>query len=147
MQAHAYNIISKHAEKAFPKDPLFLIVNGVAGTGKSYLINAIRNLLRTSCAVTATTGKAAYNINGCTIHSLLKLPVGTRGNKELTAQAQTLVRLQNNLKGIAYVIIDEYSMLGQTMLGWIDRRSRQATGISDDKFTELRTHLLIFDYS
>ncbi|XP_068687691.1 ATP-dependent DNA helicase pif1-like [Montipora foliosa] len=90
---------------------------------------------KTSCAVTATTGKAAYNINGCTIHSLLKLPVGTRGNKELTAQA--LVRLQNNLKGIAYIIIDEYSMLGQTMLGWIDRCCRQATGISDEVFGHL----------
>ena len=69
------------------------------------------------------------------IHSLLKLPVGTRGNKELTAQA--LVRLQNDLKGIAYIIIDEYSMLGQTMLGWIDRRCRQATGISDEVFGQL----------
>ena len=97
-----------------------------------------QNLLRTSCAVTATTGKAAYDINGCTIHSLLKLPVGTRGNKELTAQA--LVRLHNNLKGIAYnniIIIYEYSMLGQTMLGWIDRRCRQATGISDELFGHL----------
>ena len=73
VQAHAYNIIRKHSDAAFPKDPLFVIVNGVAGTGKSYLINAIRNVLRTSCTVTATTGKAAYNINGCTIHSLLKL--------------------------------------------------------------------------
>ena len=135
MQAHAYNIIRKHSEKAFPKDPLFLIVNGVAGTGKTYLMNAIRNLLRTSCAVTATTEKAAYNKNGCTIHSLLKLPVGTRGNKELTVQA--LVRLQRNLKGIAYIIIDAYSILGQTMLGWIDRRSRQVTGITDEVFGHL----------
>ena len=132
MQANAYNIVKAHSEQHFPKDPLLMIVNGVAGTGKSYLINAIRNLLRTSCAVTATTGKAAYNINGCTIHSLLKLPVGSRGNKQLTGQA--LMRLQNNLKAINYIIIDEYSMLGQTMLGWIDRRCRQATGISDEVF-------------
>ena len=82
--------------------------------------------------VTATTGKASYNISGCTIHSLLKLPVGSRGNTELTGQA--LLRLQNNLKGISYIIIDEYSMLGQTMLGWIDRCGRQATGISDEVF-------------
>ena len=74
MQAHAYNIIRKHSDTAFPKDPLFVIVNGVAGTGKRYLISAIQNLLKTSCEVTTTTGKAAYNINGCTIHSLLKLP-------------------------------------------------------------------------
>ena len=85
MQARVYNIIKAHSEQALPKDPLLLIVNGVAGTGKSYLINAIRNLLRTSCTVTATTDKAAYN--SCTIHSLLKLPVGSRGNKDLTAQS------------------------------------------------------------
>ncbi len=54
-----------------------------AGTGKSYLINALRNLLQSKCAVTATTGKAAYNIRGVTVHSLLKLPVGSRGNKDL----------------------------------------------------------------
>jgi len=132
MQAHAYNMIKAHSEQPSPKDPLLLIVVGVAGTGKSYLINAIRNFLGTSCAVTATTGKAAFNTNGCTIHSLLKLPVGSRGNKELTGQG--LVRLQNSLKGIAYIIIVEYSMLGQTMLGWIDRHCRQATGKSDEVF-------------
>ncbi|XP_027036501.1 uncharacterized protein LOC113665051 [Pocillopora damicornis] len=64
MQAHAYNMINAHSEQASPKDPLLLIVNGVAGTGKSYLINAIQSLLGTSCAVTATTGKASFNING-----------------------------------------------------------------------------------
>ena len=125
-------MIKAHSEQSSPKDPLLLIVVGVAGTGKSYLMNAIRNLLGTSCAVTATTGKGAFNINGCTIHSLLKLPVGSRGNKELTGQG--LVRLQNSLKGIAYIIIDEYSMLGQTMLRWIERRCRQATGKSDEVF-------------
>ena len=46
MQANAYNIVKAHSEQDFPKDPLLMIVNGVAGTGKSYLINAIRNLLR-----------------------------------------------------------------------------------------------------
>ena len=46
------------------KDPLCLIVIGVAGTGKSYLINTLRNSLQNKCAVTATTGKAAFNIEG-----------------------------------------------------------------------------------
>ena len=133
MQRHAYNIVKTHSEKACPKEPLLLIILGVAGTGKSYLINAIRNLLQRSCAITATTGKASYNINGCTIHSLLKLPIGSRGNKELTGAR--LVRLQQNLKDINYIIIDEYSMLGQTMFGWIDRRCRrQATGKIDEVF-------------
>ena len=50
------------------RTPLALIITGVAGTGKSYLINAILTLLSTKCAVTATTGKAAFNINK--VHSL-----------------------------------------------------------------------------
>ena len=108
------------------------LIIGIAGTGKSYLIHAIRNLLQARCAITATTGKASYNISGKTIHSLLKLPVGPRGNKELSGSS--LVRLQENLKHIDYILIDEYSMLGQTTFGWVDRRCRQATGITDELF-------------
>lgn len=68
----------------------------------------------------------------CTIYSLLKLPVGPRGYKDLTGQA--LVRLQIKLKEIHYIIIDEYSMLRQTSFGWIDKRCRQATGKYDKVF-------------
>ena len=101
------------------KESHYCLINGVAGTGNSYLINAIRNLLQSNCAVTATTGKAAYNIRGVTVHSLLKLklPVGQRGNKYLTGQS--LCRLQESVNNIGYIIIDEYSMLGQVMFGWI----------------------------
>ena len=30
---------------------------------------------------------------------------------------------------IDYILIDEYSMLGQSTLGWIDSRCKQATGM------------------
>ena len=127
MQGLAYNIIESHFDDiSSEKDPLCLIIIGVAGTGKSYLINAIRNLLRDKCAVTATTGKASYNIIGITIHSLLKLPIGSRGRKDLTGQS--LCRLQESLNGVDYILIDEYSMLGQVAFGWIDKRCKQATG-------------------
>ena len=63
------------------------------------------------------------------IHSLLKLPVGPRGNADLTGQ--NLCRLQENLNGIEYIIIDEYSMLGQTLFGWIDQRCKQVSGCYD----------------
>jgi DNA replication protein DnaC len=116
MQELAYNIVNTHINSASSdEEPLCLIVIGVAGTGKSYLINAIRNLLQAKCAVTATTGKAAFNIRGITIHSLLKLPTGSRGKKDLTGLS--LCRLQENLNGVQYIIIDEYSMLGQVTFG------------------------------
>ena len=90
---------------------MLIISGGGGGSGKSYLINTVKNLLQQYCAVTATTGKAAFSIDGCTIHSLSKLPDGAKGNKYLTGQS--LIRLQNILKEVSYVIIDEYSMLGQ----------------------------------
>ena len=76
MQKLAYNIVKSHFDDTSSEmDPLrLIIINGVPGTGKSYLINAIRNLLQSKCAVAAITGKAAYNIRGVTVHSLLKLP-------------------------------------------------------------------------
>ena len=85
MQQIAYNIIKTHFQnESQEKGSLCLIIIGEACTGKSYLINAIRHLLQSKCAVTATTSKAYFNIRGVTIHSLLKLPIGTRGNKDLT---------------------------------------------------------------
>ena len=133
MQKLAYDIVDTHLnDDSNDKDPLFLIINGVAGTGKSFVINAIRYLLQSKCAVTATTGKAAFNIQGITIHSLLKLPVGVRNQKELSGES--LCRLQQTLRGIDYIIIDEYSMLGQVAFGWVDRRCRQATGLGDKMF-------------
>ena len=72
-QRLAYDIITTHSNKGNPKEPLRLIINGVAGTGKCYLINGVYNYLKNKCIVTATTGKASYNINEVTIHSLLTL--------------------------------------------------------------------------
>ena len=126
MQKLAYDIVKSHFDDtSSEKEPLCLIINGVAGTGKSYLINGIRNLLQSKCAV-------AYNIRGVTVHSLLKLPIGSRGKKDLTGQ--TLCRLQESVSNIGYIIIDEYSMLGQVTFGWIDKRSKQATGYNDKVF-------------
>ena len=68
MQKLAYDIVKSHFDVTSSEgEPLCLIINGVAGTGKSYLINAIKNLLQSKCAVTATTGKAAYNIRGVSV--------------------------------------------------------------------------------
>ena len=122
--------MTTHSSQPCPKELLLVILTDVGDTGKNYLFHAIQNFLQHSCAITATTGKASYNICGCTIHSLLKLPVGSKGNNKLTGQS--LVRLQSFFNDISYILIDEYSMLGQSMLGWIDKRYRQATGLTDE---------------
>ncbi|KWT67504.1 DNA repair and recombination protein, putative helicase [Hyphomicrobium sulfonivorans] len=49
-----------------------LFVTGGAGTGKSVLVRAIKQRLRSLCIVAAPTGLAALNIDGVTVHSLFK---------------------------------------------------------------------------
>lgn len=67
-----------------------------------------------------------------TIQSFLKLPVASNSFKDLSGR--TLVSLQEKLLNIDYIIIDDYSMLGQTTFGWVDRRCRQASGLKQDLF-------------
>ena len=95
-QKLAYDIVTKHHqaiccyttnpienEAATNPEQLLMIIYGTAGTGKSYLIDAIASELKHDCCITATTGIAAFNINGVTIHSLLQLPIRNQGAKEL----------------------------------------------------------------
>lgn len=44
-QRLANDIIVNHQNSALPKEQLLLIINGEGGTGKSYLINAVRSYL------------------------------------------------------------------------------------------------------
>ena len=109
-----------------PPEPLQVVITGTAGSGKSYLINAIKSPLGDTCILTRTTGLAGYNIDGCTLHSALQLAVRNHNNNDL--QGTVLQRLQLPFSGKQYVITDEMSMLGQRTLAWVDKRLRQATG-------------------
>ncbi|CAH3167618.1 unnamed protein product, partial [Pocillopora meandrina] len=53
-----------------------------------------------------------------------------------------LQQLQTNLQNIQYLIIDEYSFVGQSLFGWIDCRCRQATGLADQAFGGLSVILV-----
>ena len=55
-----------------------MMLVGRAGSGKSFIINCLRKLYQDLILVSAPTGKAASNIDGVTLHSLLMLPVGTK---------------------------------------------------------------------
>ena len=70
-------MIKKHSE-GDRLQPLYMSILGTAGTGKSYLIKALKNMLGNALKVTATTGLAAFNIDGETVHSALSLPVKRR---------------------------------------------------------------------
>ena len=131
MQRVAYDIVFNHFSNS-EQNPLRLLIMGIAGTGKSYVIDSLRNLLQTKCSILAYTGKPSFNVNEVTLHSLLKLPVGSKRNCDL--KGIPLQQLQTNLENVQYLIIDEFSFVCQSLLGWIDSRCRQATGRTDTTF-------------
>ena len=121
-QLHVYREVQAHLEGG-GIDPLHMIVSGTAGTGKSFLIGCLRALLTNKVRVVAPTGVAAFNIHGCTLHSLLSLP--TRGEfKDL--EGERLHSLQQTFAEVRYIIIDEMSMVGRKLFGQVDKRLRQA---------------------
>jgi ATP-dependent DNA helicase PIF1 len=93
--------------------------------------------------VVAPTGVVAFNVDGYTIHSLLSLP--TSGEfKDL--EGEHLNKLQQSVKGMKYLIIDEMSMLGRKMLGQVDRRLRQVFPHRSDEVLGGCSCLLVGDF-
>ena len=74
-QLEAFNIVKSHCSSQDQQPPLKMIVSGTAGTGKSYLVWCLQELLGDQLRVMAPTGAVAYNVHGYTLHSLLSIPV------------------------------------------------------------------------
>ena len=118
-------------------------VSGVAGTGKSFLIEAIRQQVSeiwkhdanvdTKCVVGAPTGLASYNIGGITVHRMFMLPIEhegrTAGYWRLSKDTQKVMR--TNLRSLKLVIIDEVSMLSNLNLAYIHLRLEELFGSAD----------------
>ena len=131
-QRQCYDVIEHHYNASISGQtipPLRMMILGTAGTGKSWLVYALSRLLGGHVRRAAPTGMAAFLIAGCTLHSLLRLPV--KGGRNL--QGAALKALQNKLAGVRYIVIDELSMVSQAQFAWVDRRLRQATG-KDEAF-------------
>ena len=108
---------------------LCMIISGTAGTGKSFLINCLTDLLRPRVKVVAPIRVAAFSIHVSTLHTLLHLP--TRGEfREL--EGDRLKSLQSTFEGVQYLITDEMSTAGRKMFGQVDKRLRQAFPHSSD---------------
>ena len=121
-QKMAYDIAEQHV--LFGKEQVFMIITGLVGSGKSYLIDAIRFLLKDTCKVCAFS---VLRLLMTILHSLLQLPI--KGRRNFPLQSSALSKLQKDLNSVKYLIIDEFSVIGQKMFAWINRLRKQATGL------------------
>lgn len=110
--------------------PFYVFVSGGAGVGKSFLTKAIvaylqlftsKTLNTNPVVVCAPTGTADNNINGETLHSLLKIPVHKFVHYS-SVSPYCLKQLRKKFQNVHTIILDEVSMGSSSMLTFISRR-------------------------
>uniref|UniRef100_A0A1X7VDH8 ATP-dependent DNA helicase n=2 Tax=Amphimedon queenslandica TaxID=400682 RepID=A0A1X7VDH8_AMPQE len=119
-----------------------MFINGVGGTGKSFLIEAIKCLVddiwhpkssEIMCAIVAPTGIAAFNVGGLTIHRLFQLPIEHEGKAAgywaLSKEAQK--RIKMTLKNLKIIIVDEVSMVSNLNLAYLHMRLEDIFGTDE----------------
>ena len=125
-------------------EPIYCFLSGGGGVGKSHLTKALYQAAlkyynsragfdfgKISVLLLAPTGKAAYNIQGNTIHSTLVIPASKslRNYKPLDASRLNTLRL--HLGNVKLIFLDEISMVGNAMLNTqIDCRLKDLKGSS-----------------
>ena len=98
-------------------DQQFIFLTGAAGTGKTTLLERVKNQLSLKKMVVAPTGIAALNIGGTTINSAFRIgfetiPVITKSKDP---------RFNKLLRNLELLIIDEVSMVRAPMLDAISQ--------------------------
>ena len=118
-------------------EPLCMFISGVGGTGKSFLIEALKQLIDgiwtsddLTCAVAAPTGLAAFNVGGVTIHRLFQLPIEHEGKEagywSLSKASQKIMKTV--LRGLKMIIVDEVSMVSSLNLAYMHLRLEELFG-------------------
>ena len=107
-----------------------VFITGRAGTGKSTLLQHFAWNTNKQIAICAPTGVAALNVEGQTIHSLFRLPIGLIGDSDIEQNDNT----RRILNAIETLVIDEISMVNADLMDAIDRSLRQARGRRGEPF-------------
>src|SRR5690606_36062884 len=91
-----------------------VFVTGSAGTGKSYLLQYLkRNYTSSGLHITASTGAAAVNIGGQTLHSWAGIGLGNLPAEQLIKNlfSSKFSRIRRRIKLAKMLAIDEISMI------------------------------------
>lgn len=109
--------------------PIRLTITGVAGSGKSFLTNALVTALRRifnktdSVMVMAPTGEAAFNAGGTTVHYAQNIKV--RGDIQEEMPENQRRDLMERNRNLMCAIVDERGLLSSTVLGKMENNLRQ----------------------
>jgi len=96
-----------------------LFITGYAGTGKSYILNKLKKKFKID--VTSTTGLAAVNIQGQTIHSWAGVGICNKPVEQVIENIFKRASLKKQIFNCKILAIDEISMLDARTFDYIDR--------------------------
>ena len=121
-----------------------IFLSGSGGVGKSHTVNAVYQAVMQTlkrpgddpdkplALLRASTGCAAFNIGGVTVHSALNLAIRERGRVDSNKLSnEKLHGLRSAFENLALIVIDEISMIGEATLLQIHKRLQEIMGIPD----------------
>lgn len=115
MQRKVYTAVVRDGQSVF--------VSGCGGTGKSYLVEKIREALpRYGVHVTASTGIAGVNVGGTTLHSFSGLGLGTAPFRQLMLKMSP--RAKKRWQNARVLFVDEVSMVSAEFWDLVERAAR-----------------------
>ncbi|OXA52493.1 ATP-dependent DNA helicase PIF1 [Folsomia candida] len=129
-QKFIYDMIEGHLCDP-SRGQLQLFISGAGGTGKSFLISLMTNLI---CAkedgpgpagvlLAAPTGVAALNINGQTLHRTFQLAVESGSvPRYAPLGAIMLQRMRDKFRDVEWIIMDEVSMISYELFRQVSQR-------------------------
>lgn len=135
----------QHPDPNAPPVVKRVIIQGKAGAGKSTVIDKMMEMIigafgPQAVKLMAYTGVAALNISGETINSALNIRPKVKEYPELNAKA--LRKFQDAMRPVRFLIVDEYSMVGSKMLGYMERRCRDGKPGCDELFAGCFVYLV-----
>ena len=136
-QCIVYNILSRMMNN----ERFDIFLSGGSGVGKSRVLQAVYQTLcrmlnskedpkNNRVVVGAYTGKAAYNVGGLTLHTLFHLPTKCGGHIPPLSSA-ILTKCKKTYGFTLLFIIDEISLVGSKVFGWIISRVNQMTEVQE----------------
>lgn len=107
-----------------------VFVTGNAGTGKSYLLNKLKKKYGDKLELTSTTGLAAVNIKGVTIHSWAGVGICNKDISKCVKDILIKKPIATKIRKCKMLAIDEISMMQGNTFSYIDLVLRQVRGNS-----------------
>ncbi len=122
-----------------------VLLTGPAGTGKSALLANLRQELGSKLSICASTGIAALNVGGVTLHSWAGLGLGDRKASAIAgAISQARKKPYNNIMAARVLAIDEISMIDSRLFALTDQVFRKVR-VVDEPFGGVKL-LLVGDF-